>query len=122
MGIKRKTCDIRTWRKHVLLDISSTNIDTLVPLLLSVSRNPQHRSLLTFISATSAPLFLPLLHQQKFCHPFVNRFTQQTLPTVNRKHFFMNILCIESFCLQKAHNRTLLFGVTLLKHGRHFDY
>jgi hypothetical protein len=34
----------------------------------------------------------------------------------------MNIICIESFCLQKTHNRTLLLGSTLLKHGRHFDY
>jgi uncharacterized membrane protein len=34
----------------------------------------------------------------------------------------MNILCIESFCPQKTHNRTLIFGSTLLKHGRHFDY
>jgi hypothetical protein len=33
MDIKRKTCDIRTWRKHLFLDISSTNIDTLVPSL-----------------------------------------------------------------------------------------
>jgi hypothetical protein len=31
----------------------------------------------------------------------VNRFTRQTLPTVNMQHFFMNILCIESFCPQK---------------------
>jgi hypothetical protein len=28
-NIKRKTCDIRTWRKHLFLDISSANIDTL---------------------------------------------------------------------------------------------
>jgi hypothetical protein len=33
MDIKRKICDIRTWKKHLLLDISSTNIDTLVPSL-----------------------------------------------------------------------------------------
>jgi hypothetical protein len=33
MDIKRKTCDIQTWEKHLFLDISSTNIDTLVPLL-----------------------------------------------------------------------------------------
>jgi hypothetical protein len=31
----------------------------------------------------------------------VNRFTRRTLPTVKSKHFFMNILCIESFCRQK---------------------
>jgi hypothetical protein len=48
----------------------------------------------------------------------VNRFTLRTLPTLKRKHFFMNILCIESFCPQKkTHNRNLLFGNTLLKHG-----
>jgi hypothetical protein len=34
----------------------------------------------------------------------------------------MNIFCIESFCQQETHNRMLLFSVTLLKHGRHFDY
>jgi hypothetical protein len=33
MDMKRKTCDIRTWKKHLFLDVSSTNIDTLVPSL-----------------------------------------------------------------------------------------
>jgi hypothetical protein len=33
MDIKRKTCDFRTWKNHLFLDIFSTNIDTLVPLL-----------------------------------------------------------------------------------------
>jgi hypothetical protein len=28
----------------------------------------------------------------------VNRLTRQTLPTVNKKHFFMNALCVEPFC------------------------
>jgi hypothetical protein len=40
----------------------------------------------------------------------VNRYTLQTLPTVSTKHFFMNILCIESIFPQKTHNRKLLFG------------
>jgi hypothetical protein len=31
MDIKRKTCDIRTWKKHLFRDIFSTNIDTLAP-------------------------------------------------------------------------------------------
>jgi hypothetical protein len=69
----------------------------------------------------SAPPF-QLLHQRNICHPVVKRLMRQTLPTVNRNHFFMKIPCIESFCLQKRHNRTLLFDNTLLKHGRHFDY
>jgi hypothetical protein len=59
---------------------------------------------------------------REFVDPVVNCFTQQTLPTVNRKHFFMNIVCIESFCPQKTHNRTLLFCSILLKQARHFDY
>jgi hypothetical protein len=84
-----------------------------------VCRNLQHRSLLTVFSATSAPPFQPL-HQRNVCHPVVNRFKRKTPPIVNRKYFFMNILCIELFCQQKTHNRTLLFGSTHLKHGRHF--
>jgi hypothetical protein len=33
MDIKCKTRDIRTWKKHLILDMSSTDIDTLVPSL-----------------------------------------------------------------------------------------
>jgi hypothetical protein len=51
----------------------------------------------------------------------MNRFMQQTLPLVNRKHLFINILRTESLPTKK-HNRTLLFGNTLRKNGRHFDY
>jgi hypothetical protein len=47
---------------------------------------------------------------------------KKTLPNVNGKHFFMNILCTESFWPQKKHNTTLLFGGTLLKHGCHFEH
>jgi hypothetical protein len=35
MDIKRETCDIRTWRKHLFRDITSTDTDTLVPSLYS---------------------------------------------------------------------------------------
>jgi hypothetical protein len=89
------------------------------PIALPVRRNSQHRSLLTVVSATSLTPFQPLRHHRNFAtflDPAVNRFTQQTLPTVNRKYFLMNILCSET------HNRTLLFGSAVLKHGRHFEY
>jgi hypothetical protein len=33
LDIKRKTCVIRTWEKHLFLYISFTNIDTPVPSL-----------------------------------------------------------------------------------------
>jgi hypothetical protein len=121
MDIKSKTCDIRTWKifisRHILHQHWYTS-----PIALPVRRIPQHRSLLTFVSATSAPPFQPLRHLRNVCHQAVNGFTRQTLPTVNREHFFMNILCTESFCPQKMHKRTLPFGGTLLKHGRHFAY
>jgi hypothetical protein len=43
--------------------------------------------------------------------PVMNRFTWQTHPTVERKSFFMNILCIESiFPEEYTHNWKLLFG------------
>jgi hypothetical protein len=38
---------------------------------------------------------------REFLDPIVNRFMQQTLPTINKKYFFMNILCIVSFFPQK---------------------
>jgi hypothetical protein len=33
MDVKRKTCDVRTWKKHLFLDISTADINTLVPSL-----------------------------------------------------------------------------------------
>jgi hypothetical protein len=33
MDIKRKTRDIRTWKKHLFLDISSTNFDPFISSL-----------------------------------------------------------------------------------------
>jgi hypothetical protein len=61
---------------------------------------------------------------REFLYPFGNCFTLQTLPTVNRKYFFMDIICIEAFCPppQTKHNTMLVYDSTLLKHGRHFDY
>jgi hypothetical protein len=119
MDIKRKICDIRTWERNIYF--STYPPPTLIHLShRPVRRNPQHISLLTVVSATSAPPFQPLRHHRNVGHTVLNRFTRQTLPTVNRKHFFLNILCIYSFCQQQTHNRTLLFGITHLKHGRNY--
>jgi hypothetical protein len=114
MGIKSKTCDIRTCKKHLFLDISSTNIDTLVPSLYQCVETrsikvfwrlsqpiPHLRFNLFVISetfATRVAISLPS------CEPFY---------ATNRKHFIINILFIESFCLQKKkYIRTLVFGDT----------
>jgi hypothetical protein len=53
MDIKRKTCDIRTWGKHLFLDMSSANIDTLVP---SLCQCVETRSIEVFSWLVSQPL------------------------------------------------------------------
>jgi hypothetical protein len=52
MDLKHKTCDIRAWKKHLFLDISSTNINTLIP---SLDQCVETRSIEVcwFMSATS---------------------------------------------------------------------
>jgi hypothetical protein len=99
MDIKPKTYDIK--KTFISRRIFHQHWYTC-PKALAVRRNPQHRSLLTVVSATSATPFQPLRHQRNVCDPAVNRSTRRTLPTVNRKHSFMNILCIESSCPQKT--------------------
>jgi hypothetical protein len=87
--------------------------------------NLQNRSLLTVVShfCTWSGIICEFWKSSReFLDPVVNYCTQQTLPTINRKHFFINILYVESVCAQKMHNRTLLFGSILIKHSCHFDY
>jgi hypothetical protein len=38
---------------------------------------------------------------REFLDPVVNRFTRQTLPTINRKNLFINILCTGFFAYKK---------------------
>jgi hypothetical protein len=95
------------------------------PISLSMRRNPQHTSLLSVVAVNPHLRFIIWGFRtslREFLNPVVNCFTRQTFPTVSRKYFYMNSLCIESFCSQKTQNRKLHFGITLLKQGRHFDY
>jgi hypothetical protein len=85
-------------------------------IALPVRRNPQH---ISFLLSQPLPhlrfnLFVISETFASFLGPMVNRFTRQTLPTINRKHFFMNILCTESLYPQKTHNRTLLLVLNSL--------
>jgi hypothetical protein len=96
MDIKRKTCDIRTWKKtfisrHILY---------------------KHWSLYQCVETRGTEVFwlfsqlLPhLVRDHLRLSSIFKRISQprcEPLPTVNRKHFFMNILSIESFCQQKS--------------------
>jgi hypothetical protein len=74
------------------------------PIALPVRRNPQHWShdcCLSHFRTWSCIICDFRTSLTEFLDPVVNRFMRQTLPTVNRKHFFMNILCIKSFCSQR---------------------
>jgi hypothetical protein len=104
MDIKRKTCDIRIWEKHLSIDMSSTNIDTLVP---SLYQCVETRSIEVFwLLSQPLPhlrfnLFVTSETFATFLDPVGNSFTRQILPTVKTEHLFMNISFIESFCSQK---------------------
>jgi hypothetical protein len=87
--------------------------------------DPQQRSLLIVVSATSAS---GRASHATFEHPRENfsiqlwiALSNKHFPAKNTKHFFINILCIESFCPQKTHSRTLFFG-SILSSSHHYDY
>jgi hypothetical protein len=65
-------------------------------------------------------VYRALLSAKRF-PPRRNRFARQTPFTVKRKHFIMNLLCIENFFIHKTQQKDA-HSSTPLKHGRHFDY
>jgi hypothetical protein len=76
MDINRKTCNIRTWEKHLFLDISSIDIDILVPSLYQYFETCSIE-VFWLVSANSVPPFQPLRRQRNVCtflDPAVNRF------------------------------------------------
>jgi hypothetical protein len=102
--------------------MSFINIDTLAPSLYQcVDAHSIQNSFDYFLSHFRTPVSASSSIAKRL-PPRLNCFTRQTHPTVNRKYFFMNIPCIESFCPQKTQNRSLLFGGILLEHNRYFDY
>jgi hypothetical protein len=124
IDIKRKTCDIRSWKKHLFLEISSTNTDTLVPSLYQCAET---RSIKVF-SLLSQPLPNLVGHHQRLSKALekISRPSCETLyatETSYRKQetFLYEYHLHRVLFPQKKHNRTLLLGSTL-KNGRHFDY
>jgi hypothetical protein len=121
MDIKLKTSDIRTWEKHLFLDISSINTDILVP------------SLYQCVETRNIELFWllsrPLPHLRLNIFVIIETFATkpEKLYATNTSHRKQETFLYEypSRCVilpTKTHNKTLLFGSTILKHGRHFDY
>jgi hypothetical protein len=110
MDIKLKTCDIRTWMKHLFLDIFSTNIDTLVPLLYQC------------VETRSIEVFWLL--SQSFPHIVGHHlrlswesFSTQLWTALRDKSFLRKqVTFLHEYLLHwvllptNTHNRTLLFG------------
>jgi hypothetical protein len=94
------------------------------PIALLVRRNPQHRSLLTLVSATSVPgrssyaTFERLQISRPSCEPVYATNTSHC----KQETFLWMSFSIVSFCPQRTHNRTQPLGSAVLRHGRHFDY
>jgi hypothetical protein len=120
MDIKRKTYDVRTWKKRLFLDISSTKIHTLAPSLYECVET--HNIEVFWLLSQTLPHLVGYHLWLSNVLERISWLSYEPLYTTNGKHFFMNILCIESVWPLKIHNRKLLFGSTLLKHDRHFDY
>jgi hypothetical protein len=95
------------------------------PIALPFRRNPQHASFWLLSQPLPHLRFIICDFRtflREFFDPVVNRFTRQTLPTINRKHFLWTSFALSPFVhKKKTHNRTLLF-VSILKHRRHFNY
>jgi hypothetical protein len=102
MDVKHKTCDIRTWKKkHSFLDISSANIDTLVLSLYQCVEICNTEVFWLMCQQLPHLRFNIFVISETFATQLWTCLMRETLPTVNRKHFFVNILFIESFCPQK---------------------
>lgn len=74
-----------------------------------------------FISNFCTPL-------KKCMYPIMNQFTQQTILSIMRKHFQMNVLCRSPFVPfipplpPKKHNSTLFFHCAHTEHSLHFAH
>jgi hypothetical protein len=123
MDIKREACDIRTWKEHLFLDISSTNIATLV---LSLYHCIETRCVEVFW-----PLSQPLAHfighhlrlanglernSRRNCEPLY-----ATNSSHRKQETFLYEYALSLFASKNPHKRTLPFDCRILKHDRHFD-
>jgi hypothetical protein len=103
-----------------------TLIHLSCPIVLSVRRNPQHRSLLAVVSATSALGWASLRFSNVFER--ISRQSCEPLYAKNTSHRKQEIFLYEYplhwviLSTKRMHKRTLLSGSTLLKQGHHIDY
>jgi hypothetical protein len=122
MDTKRKTCNIQTWKKHLFLDMPSTNINTLVP---SLYQCVETRSI-----EVIWPLSQPLVQHQLRLSNVLERISRPSCEpfyATNTSHRKQETFLYEYplrwvLLPTRAHNRTLLIFTTLLKRGHYFHY
>jgi hypothetical protein len=118
MAIKRKTCEIWTWKKMFISQHILHQHWYTCPITIPVRRNPQHRSLLTVVSATFAPPFQPLRHQRNIC--YISGPSCKPLYVTKTSHCKQETFLCEYplhwvlLPTKKTHNRMLLLGTTIL--------
>jgi hypothetical protein len=123
MDIKRKVCDIWTWKKQLFLDVSSTNIDTFVP---SLYQCVETRSIYAFW-LLSQPLPHLVGHHMRLSNVLerISPPSYERLCATNTSHRKQETFLYEDlyhWVLLPTKKKTLLFGIILLTRGRYFDY
>jgi hypothetical protein len=116
MDIKRKTCDIRTWKKYLFFDISSTKINTLVP---SHCQCAETRRIAVFWLLSQ-----PLPHLRFNLFLISETFATQLWTALRDRHFPPRTGNISLWVSLSpfTHTKTLFLESTLLMPSRHFDY
>jgi hypothetical protein len=110
MAVKRKTWYSKL-RKTFLSRCTLNQQWYICPIVLPLRRNPQHRSFLTVVSATSSPTLQPLHHQRNLSYvprPSCEGFTWETLPTLNRKHFLWLSFELSHFARKRTQQNAVL--------------
>jgi hypothetical protein len=104
MDIRRKTCYIRTWEKHLFLDISPTDIVRLVP------------SLYHCVETHSIEAFWVLFHPPPHLRFNLSEMFSTQLSFLYEYPLHWVLLPTKTYI------GTLIFGNILLEHGLHFDF
>jgi hypothetical protein len=84
-------------------------------------RNPQHCCLGHFRTSVSSSVTFKC-PSEYFSIQLWTLLREKHFPTLIRKHFLWISFALSPFANKKLHNRTLIFGSTPSKHGRHLDY
>jgi hypothetical protein len=114
-SVNRSQVDI----KHVIFEpgnniyFSTYPPPTLIHLRFTSASNPAVQKEVFWLLSQPLPRLRVIIWDnwtslREFLNPFVNRFTRQTLPTVNRKHFFMNTFALSLFPQKNAQQNAAL--------------